>query len=673
MRHRPALIIVVFFTCLAPLCATGNNEASFTNSVGMKLVLIKPGSFLMGQTGHGDWDEMPVHRVNITRPFYMAATEVTNAQYEQFDPNHRVFRGRYGLAAQDHEAVIFVTWHDAVAFCRWLSKTEQRPYHLPTEAQWQYACSAGTTTAYNTGSTLPDVYHKNQKQIWQPEPVDLSVAATPPNAWGLHDMHGNVEEWCYDWYGPYEPNEQNDPVGRADGDFKVTRGGSHSTEIAFLRSANRLGTLPQDKHWLIGFRVVMGELPQTEPPPKPEPPLWARNVTLDSYDWSQGPDPSKPYFHGPRNFVNIPPDSRGPLFSKHNHQPAITACPNGDLMAIWYSTNSEAGRELAVVASRLRAGSDQWETAAPFWDAPDRNDHGSAIWWNGRDTIYHFNGLSTDATWRKLALIMRTSTENGATWSRARLIGPTHGFRHQVIAGVSQTNNGRIVLPCDAATGGGGGTAVHISWDAGKTWFDPGAGRPKPDFGAGQSGAWIAGIHAGIVQLQNGNLLAFGRGDNINGHMPMSISTDMGKTWTYAASEFPPLAGGQRLALIRLSQGPIMLASFTDPSGQLENPRGMLFSDTAGQQHRGYGLFAALSFDEGKTWPIKKLVTPGGPPQICDGGAHTGKFTLDAGHGEPRGYLAATQAPDGAIHLISSSLHYTFNLAWLKQPPPSQQ
>jgi len=636
------------------------------NSVGMEFIRVEPASFLMGQERGGDWDEQPVHKVAISRPFYMAVTEVTNAQYEQFDPEHRKLRGKLGFSKQDDEAVVFVSWHDAVKFCQWLSEKEGKSYRLPTEAEWEYACRAGTTFNYHTGDKLPNVFHKNQKQTWNPEPVSLKVSATPSNAWGLYDMHGNVEEWCYDWYGPYERSDQSDPVGRAEGDFKVTRGGSHSTDLPYLRSANRLGTLPDDKSWLIGFRVVMAELPKTEPMPMSEPALNQRDIRQDiPADLSKGPEPEKPYFKGPVEYVKIPPGSQGPMYSEHNHDPALADCPNGDLLAIWYSCRTEAGRELTIVASRLRYGSDQWESASPFWDAPDRNDHAPALFFDGQKMLYHFNGLSAAATWGNLALVMRISTDSGATWSKARLIGPEHGLRHQPIASVFQTREGFIILLCDAGAGGSDGTAIHISRDAGKTWLDPGADRPAPKFAQGASGAWIAGIHAGVVQLKDGSLMALGRGNDINGRMPMSISKDMGENWTYHASEFPPISGGQRLVLRRLREGPILLVSFAD------RKNGLVIRDAAGEDRRLYGMFAALSFDEGKTWQVKKLLTAGGPARKLDGGGNTGRFIMDDNHAEPKGYLAATQTPNGLIHLISSKQHYVFNLAWLIQPMPA--
>ena len=642
----------------------------FVNSIGMKFVRIKAGSFLMGQEQDGDWDERPAHRVAITASFGMALTEVTNAQYEQFDPNHRLMRGKLGFSKEDHEAVVFVSWREATAFCRWLSEKEGRAYRLPTEAEWEYACRAGTTTAYNTGDSLPEEFQKNATMSWFPdparrrkgaEPVSLAVGQTPANPWRLHDMHGNVEEWCHDWYGPYEQAEQADPVGRAAGDFRVTRGGSQGTQVSFLRSANRSGTLPEDKSWLIGFRVAIGELPDTEPVPDPQPALNHRNVMRQTRPGqTANPVTAEPYFEGPRQYVKIPPGSDGPMYSEHNHDPALVDCPNGDLLAIWYSCRNEPGRELGILASRLRYGSNEWEPASPFWDAPDRNDHAPAFWSDDAGTIYHFNGLAAAATWGNLATVMRISTDSGATWSEARLINPEHGLRHMPVESVFRTNEGFLVLPCDAVTGGSGGTAVHISRDEGRTWNDPGAGRPSPTFAAGSTGGWIAGIHAGVTQLNDGSLMAFGRGNNIDGRMPMSISKDMGRNWTYSASEFPPLGSGQRLVLRRLREGPILFVSFAD------RKKGMVMRDAAGRRGKVFGMFAALSFDEGKTWPVKRLLSPGGAARQVDGGGNTGKFTMDDTHSEPRGYLATTQTRHGLIHLISSKQHYVFNLAWIR-------
>lgn len=146
----------------------------------------------------------------------------------------------------------------------------------------------------------------------------------------------------------------------------------------------------------------------------------------------------------------------------------------------------------------------------------------------------------------------------------------------------------------------------------------------------------------------------------------------MGKTWTYSASSLPPISSGQRLALIRLREGPLFLASFTDSSGILRQPRGITLTDAAGKQRVVIGLFAALSMDDGETWPIRRLVTDDKPAHEVDGGSPARDFNLSPEESERRGYLAVTQTPDGRIHLLSSAQHYEFNLAWLKTAMPAE-
>jgi formylglycine-generating enzyme required for sulfatase activity len=675
--NRTIVYVMVALSAGTLLGAETPGPGSFVNSLGMKLVRIEPGTFAMGSPT-GEFDERPVHEVTLTQSFLMAVTEVTNAQYEQFDVQHQRLRGHRRLSIADDEAVIMISWHEAVAFCEWLTKREGKPYRLPTEAEWEYACRAGTSTEYHTGEQLPAEYHKNQKSDWDPQPVSLTVGKSPANAWGLFDMHGNVEEWCSDWYGPYTASDQTDPVGLVSGDMRVARGGSHNTELPLLRSANRSGTLPADKNWLIGFRVVQAPLPTTEPLPRPEPPLWARDVQQTPCDWVEQPEPDRPLFARLQRFVHIPPNSNGPLYSRHNHCPAITWCSNGDLLAIWFSTNTESGREMTILASRLRLGSDRWDDAAEFFKAPDRNMTGSALYHDGHGRLFHINGMEAGDGWANLALVLRTSVDNGATWSHPRLINANHQPRNQVISGTLRTGEGFLIQACDAVYGGNGGTAIHVSRDGGETWSDPGAGNPPPDFQSDKPGGTIAGIHAGIVPLKDGRLLAFGRGDSrtdpsngLGPRMPQSISDDLGRSWTYSASPWPPISSGQRLVLARLREGPLLFVSFTNPAGKDANG-GLMFSSADGREFKGYGLFAALSYDEGTTWTTRKLLTPGSGQY--DTAGHTRQFQADATHAEPRGYLACAQTPDGIIHLISSGLYYRLNLAWLKQPneaPPA--
>ncbi|WP_367873697.1 sialidase family protein [Luteolibacter sp. Populi] len=441
-----------------------------------------------------------------------------------------------------------------------------------------------------------------------------------------------------------------------------------ASRVSTLLLAMSLAAMGQSSSYR-KFSVVDadGKVSALVPLPDAGPPRWARDVSQDGApEWKK--DRRVPYFEGPIAFVR-PPMEEGEPFYPHNHQPSVTALANGDLLAIWYSTRDEKGPELTVLASRLRARASEWEPSSEFFKATGRNMHGSAIFHDGRGTLYHFNGMAPADSkgWDRLALLLRTSKDNGATWTAPRAIDSAYQGRNQVISGTRMTREGTLIQPCDAVPGGEGGTALHLSRDGGETWSDPGAGQAAPTFKPGEIGnGTIAGIHGGVVELKDGRLLALGRGDSIDGKMPMSISADGGKTWTYSASPFSPIASGQRLVLMRLKEGPLMVASFTNTDRRQARSRGMEFPHADGGTFTGYGLFVAISEDEGVTWPVRKLVTPG--KGDFDGGAWTRKFTASADNAEHAGYLASTQSAEGTIHLLSSALHYRFNLAWVKEP-----
>jgi formylglycine-generating enzyme required for sulfatase activity len=624
----------------------------------MEFVRIRPGAFEMGQLKtplplgaypatkdflrDGDFDERPVHRVIITRPFYVGAFEVTNYQYELFDPLHKDLRGQdANLSTEDDEAVINVNWYDAQAFCRWLSDKEGLSYRLPTEAEWEYVCRAGTSTNYHAGDVLPEEFHKNPHRSARHD-VSLRVGQGPPNQWGLYDVHGNVEEWCHDWYGPYTADDQSDPAGYTTGNFRVTRGGSHGTDVYYLRSANRAGAVAQTRNWITGFRVVLGELPPSASLLTPPLQRYQKNVVPRTKEQiSTGPDPDKPYFKGPRRFVNIPVDMAGPIFAGHNHNTSLVECPNGDLLASWFSTVGEGTREMVVACSRLRWGDEQWEQASQLWDAPDRNDSGHALWHDGKGTIYHFASPSFAAVYMA-HMAIRQSKENGVTWSAPRVALPEFARGHGMANMIFRMNDGAIAMPVDYH-----GSRLWISRDETLTWTRASGGT--------------AGIHAPIIQLDDGRLMAFGRGGDIDGMMPMSISSDRGESWTYAASEFPPIDGKQKAVLIKLRQGPLFFASFAD--------LGTDIVDASGTKRKVRGLFAAVSTDQGKTWLNKKLVTDDAQPHPVETTAG-GLCVMSSRNAEFRGYMSAVQATNDLIHLITSRQHYVLNLKWLMTPQP---
>jgi formylglycine-generating enzyme required for sulfatase activity len=230
---------------------------TITNSIGMKLVPIPAGTFLMGS------EYAQQHEVTLTKDFYLGITQVTQAQYEEvMGENPSRFQADKVSGRDSSEfPVEQVSWEDALKFCEKLSslpdeKAAGRVYRFPTEAEWEYACRAGTSTAYCFGDdeeSLSDYawYHGNSGK--RPHPVALKK----PNAWGLYDMCGNVYEWCSDWFGDYPKGAVSDPAGPKGGVYRVYRGGSWFDGAAYCRSSYRRGGYPAHRNLNFGFRVAL--------------------------------------------------------------------------------------------------------------------------------------------------------------------------------------------------------------------------------------------------------------------------------------------------------------------------------------------------------------------------------------------------------------------------------
>jgi formylglycine-generating enzyme required for sulfatase activity len=288
----PAVIVLLALTALAAgywlivgrdASATSmgqNGVETVENSLGMTFASIPAGTFTMGspktETDRGD-DETQ-HEVKITKGFHLGVHEVTQGQYEKvMGVNPSFFTptgsGKVKVKVKDTSRwpVECVTWHDAVAFCRKLSAlpkeaAAKRTYRLPTEAEWEYACRAGTTTALHYGDNV-DSYVANFNGLspygvgrggpFHRRPAD--VGSYQANKFGLFDMHANVMEWCHDWYAAdyYAKSPAEDPSGPADGTEKITRGGAWSNSGKACRSAVRTKLAPDESHYGLGFRVVM--------------------------------------------------------------------------------------------------------------------------------------------------------------------------------------------------------------------------------------------------------------------------------------------------------------------------------------------------------------------------------------------------------------------------------
>jgi sulfatase modifying factor 1 len=334
MTQALASLLLAAWLALSSACSALPPTApprTLENSLGMRFMRVPAGEFLMGSEESPDalaqaypayerqrflelGDEAPVHRVRITRDFYLGQYEVTVGQFRRFvqasgyqpeseadgtggygyNPAYHAeqsasgdaFEGRDpryswrnpGFAQTDDDPVVNVSWNDAVAMARWLSEKEGVIYRLPTEAEWEYACRAGTRTRYASGDdprSLPAVantfdadaaVHWRNWPQWQAfaQPAHDGYAFTAPvgrfapNAWGLYDMHGNAWEWVADWYGEdyYAHSPVADPQGPATGKVRVRRGGSWHTWAFYARSSFRNWNTPQTRYPLVGMRLV---------------------------------------------------------------------------------------------------------------------------------------------------------------------------------------------------------------------------------------------------------------------------------------------------------------------------------------------------------------------------------------------------------------------------------
>ena len=281
-----------------------------TNSLGVKMVLIPPGEFLMGSTDEQvatafkvaeevkadqitkdriQQGERPQHRVVITKPFLMGVTEITIGQFKKFSATgYQTEAEKAAIAAKasqpppatpgqvqtgsstpiptylspgyivyDNSPAAAITWNDAVAYCKWLSEQEKATYRLPTEAEWEYACRAGATTQYSFADDVALLEQHgwyNQNAGNKSHPVGTRWA----NDFGLHDMHGNLYEWCHDFYAEkwYEQSPTDDPQGPSSGSYRVMRSGAAYSNASACRSATRFRSMPSSRTFYEGFRIV---------------------------------------------------------------------------------------------------------------------------------------------------------------------------------------------------------------------------------------------------------------------------------------------------------------------------------------------------------------------------------------------------------------------------------
>jgi len=221
----------------------GQPEKVIKNSIGMTFVYIPPGTFMMGSPPYEKYrnDNETQHKVTISKGFYMQSTQVTQGQWKAVMGNNPSY-----FKNGDNYPVETVSWNDTQEFIKKLNSKDNKGYRLPTEAEWEYACRAGTITPFYFGETISTdqvnyngnyPYGNGKKGIYREKTTP--VGTFPPNDWGLFDMHGNVWEWCNDWYGDYSDKPVTDLIGATTGSSRVLRGGSWYYYARYCRSALR--------------------------------------------------------------------------------------------------------------------------------------------------------------------------------------------------------------------------------------------------------------------------------------------------------------------------------------------------------------------------------------------------------------------------------------------------
>jgi len=258
-----AIIIALLVIHVLPARSIAEDkQKEFTNSIEMGFAFIPPGTFMMGSPSdeYQRAENEKQHQTTLTKGFYLQKTEVTQKQWKKVMGDNP---SRFYRCGEDCP-VDFVSWYDVQLFIKRLNKMERTDkYRLPTEAEWEYACRAGTETPFYFGqylSTDQANYNGNHPIPGSPRGrnrnTSIPVGSFPPNSFGLYDMHGNVYEWCYDWYGNYGSKSAIDPKGASSGLSRVCRGGGLSSYARRCRSANRTKHLPGYVNFYIGFRLA---------------------------------------------------------------------------------------------------------------------------------------------------------------------------------------------------------------------------------------------------------------------------------------------------------------------------------------------------------------------------------------------------------------------------------
>jgi sialidase-1 len=572
---------------------------------------------MMGQRP-GDQDaypnkETPQHGVTLSRGYFLGTCEITKEQWQAV-MGTKPWSGRELVNEDPKSPAVYISWNDAHAFVTKLAELTGKSFRLPTEAEWEYACRANTTTRFYWGDdpTYTDIDTKawwRGNALLSKEPYARPVGTMPPNPWGLYDMSGNVSEWCADWHGFYPQNAVTDPTGPAYADHRVLRGGSWISIGGHCRSSRRHHETPELAHSDFGLRVAL-----TDDAPTPGAPEFTDVFVCGTEGINTYRIPS----------LLLAPDGSLLAFCEARKDRIDDASPTDMILR----RSLDGGRTwLPLQVLVAGKGDDALMNPCPVVDRT-----------NNRILLYCMDA-NKPGPGRNRSLLL-SSDDNGVTWTQPiDLASRTKNFDPSFVSGPGvgiQLRGGRLVIP------GYAGTLteeleehlfsrVFYSDDHGETWtMGPPVDAPSDE--------------SQCVELNDGTLML-----NMRGNLGMScrgvaLSKNGGESWSKvywdrALNEAPCQAGIFRYSLAETDGKDRILFSNPDNFGERFN---------VVERTR---MTVRLSYDEGKTWPVRKLIHPG-----------------------PSSYSTLVRLPDGDIGLLfeGGAQHRRewirfarFSLAWL--------
>jgi sialidase-1 len=585
----------------------------------MEMVWIPAGTFLMGryageQDAHAD--EAPQHEVTVSRGFWLGKYEVTKAQWKSV-MGTTPWSGKTNVRDEAQSPAVYISWNDAHAFASKVSQITGRTFRLPTEAEWEYACRAETKTRFYWGDD-PAFNDIGKYAWWRGNGLVLGhnyaqrAGAKLPNAWGLFDMAGNVYEWCQDWHGEYAADAATDPDGPEFGKRRVERGGTWITIGGYCRSACRGKDTPESTFEDLGFRLAASAV--TAP---------VENIAA--------PEQTDVFMSGTEG-VNT------------YRIPSMIVAPDGTLL-VFCEARKESIADASPTDMILRRSLDGGRTWLPtqvlvHGEGNEALMNPCPVIDRSTNTVILFCVNANKVSENHNGHLILTSSDNGKSWTQPADATPRiKGYDDTFVSGPGigiQTKSGRLVIPgyggtWDENTKSGFFSRVLYSDDHGNTWK---FGAPVSEFSD----------ESQVVELANGRLMLNFRGDMGMSCRGVALSENGGETWL-------PVHWDQAL-----NECPCQASMIRYSLAATEGKDRLLFAnpDNAGEN---YGVVdrtkmtVRLSYDEGKTWPVKKLI-----------------------HAGPSSYSSMVRLPDGDVAIVYEGgeqhrrewIRFTrFSLAWL--------